>query len=155
MKHTNVVLADLISQGILATDSNGKIVLGSLNTVNSLSLLGSGNFVIAPAVGKGIGTDYGSGAYLMQSGALTGLYIDGNSTQDQSINFPYSFANHPVVFVTFQNDNYGYITYGVGLNIFNISGSGFSVRLHNLDGFQFSGTLHWLAVPYSLPDYNY
>ena len=46
MKHTNVILADLISQGILATDSNGKIVLGSLNTVNSQSLFGSGDIAL-------------------------------------------------------------------------------------------------------------
>ena len=127
----------------------------NIKTVNSTSLLGSGDISIPSPVGKGIGIDYTNGAYLMQSGVATGIYIDGNSTQDQYINFQYSYANTPVVLVSFQNDTYYYVTFGVILSIYNISTTGFNVRMSNPEGFQFGGSLHWLAVPFSLPDHNY
>lgn len=85
----------------------------------------------------------------IEHGAIASMTLKGSTTNTLNVTFPRAFASAPDVVATFDSTNissfsgrWDYLT----LTVYNITATGFTIRVHNGTSTTFSPGIRWIAV---------
>ena len=85
----------------------------------------------------------------IEHGAIASMTLNGSTTNTLNVTFPRAFASAPDVVATFDSTNissfsgrWDYLT----LTVYNVTTTGFTLRVHNGTSTTFSPGIRWIAV---------
>ena len=85
----------------------------------------------------------------MEHGSIASMTLTGETTSTKTVTFPRAFAAAPDVVATFDSSTissfsgrWDYLT----LTVYNITATGFTIRVHNGTTKSFTPGIRWIAV---------